>query len=228
MAQDFRELAIDGEMVRIYANGAVNVQSKSNPDTWWLVTPQFCKCPGWQNRSRCRHKDLFARYNSRGWPETPEGLVAPEELTVWTSRYQNGGPITRSGLVPVRITLGAPKMRLPYDLEAEIRELAPDRWTFHIDDRAEFEPKFRAKLDKLGADYVRARLETVSALHGGRGLVLLCFEDVTKMGEWCHRQIVAAWIEENLRIPCKELPTLATTPRLPTMLVPWLTMMRRH
>jgi len=36
----------------------------------------------------------------------------------------------------------------------------------------------------------------VSAAHGGRGLVLLCFEDVEALGEGsCHRRMFARWWE---------------------------------
>ncbi len=40
--------------------------------------------------------------------------------------------------------------------------------------------------------------------------MLLCFEDLRQPGVWCHRQIVAAWIEEHLGIKVPELPESGT------------------
>lgn len=31
----------------------------------------------------------------------------------------------------------------------------------------------------------------------GQNPVLLCYEDLSKPGEWCHRRMVAAWLEEH-------------------------------
>jgi hypothetical protein len=36
-------------------------------------------------------------------------------------------------------------------------------------------------------------------------LVLCCYEDVHQPGEWCHRQIVAAWLSEQLGIEIPEV-----------------------
>ena len=38
----------------------------------------------------------------------------------------------------------------------------------------------------------------------GDDVVLLCYEDLTKPGEWCHRRIVAEWFEHHLGIEVPE------------------------
>jgi hypothetical protein len=40
-------------------------------------------------------------------------------------------------------------------------------------------------------------LKAFATAHGSEGVVLLCFEDLTKPGEWCHRRSFAAWWDEK-------------------------------
>ena len=45
-------------------------------------------------------------------------------------------------------------------------------------------------------------------------VTLLCYEDLTKPNEWCHRRIVAGWFETNLGVEVPEwtpLPTARST-----------------
>ncbi len=136
-------------------------------------------------------------------------------MRLYTSRYQNGETIVGSGLVPVGITVGRPRMRLPYTVAAYVSELAPTGRLFRIEDREQFEPAFRAKLNRLGVDAISQRLEAISREHDGRGLVLLCYEDVREPGTWCHRQVAAAWLGEKLGIEVPELGEgVATEPTL--------------
>jgi len=59
-------------------------------------------------------------------------------------------------------------------------------------------PRYRAELDRVGLDAVQGALSDVSAGHEGRGLVLLCFEDVVKLGGLsCHRRSFAHWWYEQ-------------------------------
>ncbi|RJX18519.1 MAG: hypothetical protein C4570_06475 [Ammonifex sp.] len=113
-------------------------------------------------------------------------------MKLYTGRYKHK-QIADSGLVPVGITLGVPKFPLPYQVVEYVRELAPDGWMFQINDRAAFTPKFYAKLDRIGVEKIRRQLERISREHGGRDLVLLCYEDVSKPREWCHRLVFAEW-----------------------------------
>ncbi len=73
-------------------------------------------------------------------------------------------------VVPVGITLGSPRFKLVYRHElVYVRELAPKREIFGLNDRAEFEPAYiRLVLEPLGVDWIRERLATISAEDGGR------------------------------------------------------------
>jgi hypothetical protein len=141
------------------------------------------------------------------------GLILPFGL--WTARYQN--PMVQdSGHAPVRITLGSPRMRLGYALAGEIRELAPPGHLFHIQERAVFEPKFFAHLDKVGIERIAEAFTTLH-LATGQDLVLLCFERVDQ-GDWCHRLCVAKWWEARtgqaiLELPEAEIPAPETFAR---------------
>ena len=45
---------------------------------------------------------------------------------------------------------------------------------------------------------------------GGKEPVLLCFEDLTKPGEWCHRRIVSGWFFKELGVT---VPEFIITPK---------------
>jgi hypothetical protein len=124
------------------------------------------------------------------------------------SRYANQLAIIESGLVPVRMTIGHPRFKLYYKLGGSIQELAPDPYMLKITDRDRFRALYRQKLYSNAPVIVEA-LHRINAEHGGRGLVLLCFEDLSKPGQWCHRQMLAEFFEEH-GVPCPELPSVAT------------------
>lgn len=119
-------------------------------------------------------------------PEAPAEAFVKVELA--TSRYRDFDK--RMG-VPVRITLGRPRMLLAYDLLEEIRLLAPTPSEFKLRGD-EFDKVYVARLEKIGVVRLRSIFEEMSERHGGRRLVLLCFEN-TLQGELCHRRMFARW-----------------------------------
>lgn len=141
---------------------------------------------------------------STGWP------VAGDVRWIWTSRYQNK-QIAESGLVPVRITRGAPRFRLVYAIGETLMPLAPSSANFAIDEIAAFTIAYRAQLDAVGADAVLSMLQDASRRHASRGLVLLCFEDLGKpdpktgQPQWCHRRCLADWLADRLGLDVPEL-----------------------
>lgn len=127
--------------------------------------------------------------------ELPVGWPGDDPIWLWTSRYQNTR-IAESGLVPVRTSLGYPKFRLAYRLAEHLPELTPDRWMFPLAGDV-FEAAYRAKLDAIGLDVIVGTLRAIRDRHDGRGLVLLCFEDLSQPGPGCHRRSFANWFREQ-------------------------------
>jgi hypothetical protein len=95
---------------------------------------------------------------------------------------------------PVRTSVGTPKWWRG-ELE-HIRRITP-YGVFGIEDPDEYKAAYVARLDRIDVADLAQRFEEISAKHGGRPLVLLCFESLTKPDQWCHRRIAADWLEEH-------------------------------
>lgn len=109
---------------------------------------------------------------------------------IYTSRYSN--PALKSGeYTVVGITRGAPKFPLQYQLSGNIMEIAPPGYLFNEYDRGRFTPSYFRHMDRTGVAKIWQILRGYEAL--GKPVVLCCFEDVRKPGEWCHRLVFAEW-----------------------------------
>src|SRR5260221_824750 len=116
-------------------------------------------------------------------------------VDLYTSRYANKELARRPDLVKVGITVGRPGWPLGYPVES-LDRLAP--WgLLQVFDRAEFTARYHAALDRAGVDRVLRDLQRISDAHDGQDLVLLCYEDVRKPDEWCHRQVLAEWLAQR-------------------------------
>jgi hypothetical protein len=133
-------------------------------------------------------------------------VILPDGFTIATSRYQSQNLIIESGLAPVRITLGRPRMQLRYELAGELPELAPPRSLFRVNDRQKFELPYRRHLDRhVDVRALGDRFVAIAGAVGAPGVVLLCFEDVTRPGEWCHRRVFADWWRAGTGMTVSEL-----------------------
>lgn len=126
-------------------------------------------------------------------------------LTLFTNRYREFRP--EQG-VPVRITWGAPRFKLPYRIAHSVRELAP-RKEYLSKPLLEFTTAYRADLDRYGVGLVAARLNWIAESEGDHRLVLLCFEDLAEPGQWCHRRTFAEWWRDITGDEVRELSPLA-------------------
>lgn len=122
-------------------------------------------------------------------------------LTLFTNRFQAFQPPQG---VPVRITLGGVRFKLPYSLTHSVRELAPRRDYLNAPE-PEFTAAYRADLDQLGPERIAARLQQISEAEGDHRLVLLCFEDLAKPNLWCHRTAFASWWKDRTGDEVREL-----------------------
>ena len=128
-------------------------------------------------------------------------FLTRDAVRLFTSFYNNK-TLAGAGFAPVRITMGYPRFKLAYTLAGTVKEIAPRRSYFYAP-ADEFAGAYRAQLDELGVDRIRALLAPISSEHEGRDLALVCFE---KPGEPCHRRQFAAWWEEQTGEIVAELP----------------------
>ncbi len=135
---------------------------------------------------------------------------AQREIAIATSRFWSHQLIRESGLVPVGHTVGAPKFGMPE--AGNLGVLAP-----HGIDRTLTERRFRRlyveRLERFGVEKIAGLLRAVADAYDAPGVVLLCFEDLTQPGQWCHRRIFADWWEKQTGQPVPELaPAQAAIP----------------
>lgn len=114
---------------------------------------------------------------------------------LYASRWANRG-LARLACQPVGISRGVPRFPLAYSYKLA-RWLAPSAATFALEDPAEYEASYRAQLEAIGPDAIVDRLARIAEESGGLPLVLLCYEDLTKPGQWCHRAHLSDWLRER-------------------------------
>lgn len=112
-------------------------------------------------------------------------------MRLYTSRWSNRA-LETAPVVAVGISRGAPRFPVRYRYR-RLPDLYPDPWMFSIKDDAKFEEVYVKKLERLGVGRIMEGLTKISDEEGGKDLCLLCFEDLTKPGEVCHRRMFADW-----------------------------------
>ena len=83
-------------------------------------------------------------------------------------------------------------------MDARFPSLEPDRQTFFAKKADQITEE---QYEKQYRERVLSKLDPQKIYDTLKGQVLLCWENP---GEFCHRRIVAAWIEENLGIEVPE------------------------
>ncbi len=111
-------------------------------------------------------------------------------MRIFTSRFANKGLRERPDLVKVCIAVGSPRWRVGYEW-VKCRCLAP--YGLRKLKGEQFQEAYLANLDALGVEPIRTELEKISEAHGGKDLVLLCYENLSEPGLWCHRSVFADW-----------------------------------
>jgi hypothetical protein len=125
-------------------------------------------------------------------------------MKVWTARYANS-TLAEHPAAKLQTSLGTPKFRLAYELHP-LPEATPAAWMLNMTE-AEFAGSYSRLLEtRGGATMMRARLAEVARTAGVDQLVLCCYEDIRRPGVWCHRRILAAWLEERTGQVIEELP----------------------
>jgi hypothetical protein len=108
------------------------------------------------------------------------------------------------GAAPVGISRGVPRSKAGYQ---RLHELEPGPW-FRSVSPEQYLTRYRQILDRLDPGVIRDQL-----LDYGDVPVMLCWEaarDCHAGSKWCHRHLVAQWLEDRLGIEVPEVgfPTL--------------------
>lgn len=128
-------------------------------------------------------------------------LTTDTPLRVATSCYGAGNLIVPSGLAPVVTSVGLPKFPLDYRIVDRVGMLCPFG-LLDIDDEDEFTRLYIERLDRYGPTKILRVLTGIARREQAAGVVLLCFEPV---GQFCHRRLLAEWLEEAGAGPVREL-----------------------
>ena len=119
---------------------------------------------------------------------------------VFTSHWRS--PLLEDAdAVMVSISRGQPRRSLPFRYR-RLPELAPDDRAWAEETEEGFGASYARQLEELGAPAILERLERIA---GGKTLVLLCWEWLADPNEWCHRRMLAAWIEQRTGLMVPEL-----------------------
>lgn len=125
-------------------------------------------------------------------------------MQLYTARYASKAAaeaVATGKLVPVAISNGAPRFPSAVKAVAKCEELCPP-WELvkaakaGTETKATFQGKYYKHLDRIGVVGIRQRLGGIMKaleLPEDQALVLLCFEDLSKDDEWCHRRMFASW-----------------------------------
>ena len=114
-------------------------------------------------------------------------------MRIFTGYY--GNMKAYRGMTFVGISLGIPKW-ITFDFP-NCRELNPKPYMLHMENEP-YTAAYKSLLAKLDPQQIVDFLERVS---DGKDVVLLCYE---KPGDFCHRQLVAEWLNEKLNLNVQE------------------------
>jgi hypothetical protein len=200
-----RRLVADGRVSEVTAVRTFVVAG--DHDTYLVtvgVDGAACSCPAYV--AHCSHVEAVLLTIGGSPPERPrvpaatnvagEALapVPAGRLFTWYSRAAlDADPL---GVTLVRISLGRPKWIHPARTAAipYIAELAPVGRLFDLDE-PEFDRAYRSASTRSASIASKQRFRELAATHGGRPLILLCFE---RDRADCHRGTFATWWRTGL------------------------------
>lgn len=188
------EIFVNGELCEILGPTTARVRSSTGTGSYAVDLDDrdgqgSCSCRGFEYRRDCRHLRAIKQF-AAGAAVVGEGRVQLLPFELATSRYHAYDLIERSAMVPVGITVMKPRWKLPYEI-IYMNEAAP-MGLAKVTDREEFRKRYIDRLEDTGAMFFRERFSAISGEHSGRGIALLCYEDVSK-GDYCYRRDFAAW-----------------------------------
>jgi hypothetical protein len=128
-------------------------------------------------------------------------------MRLFTARYGNKN-LNDKNYTKVRISLGTPKWETGYRIDGEMKDLMPFGLFKEYDEYEQFKPAYFKRLDSIGINRIQRQLNYFESF--GKDVVLLCFEDVRKEGNWCHRTAFAEWYRLRTGKTIEELPEVSS------------------
>lgn len=127
-------------------------------------------------------------------------------MAIWVSRYSNK-ELQNGNYYCVGISLGKPKFPPGFEIKEQCYSLAPKGYMLKMEYEA-YKEAYIKKLEDIGTDKILDMVMRFDhkARDEGKELVFLCYEDVRKPGEWCHRTIFSQWYMEQTGEIIEELP----------------------
>lgn len=119
-------------------------------------------------------------------------------MKIYTSYFANLKNLEKDDIVPIGICCYPPK----WFKGPNFRAIAPspDILEKCKSSHAEYEKRYRTEVLSLFKD-ANILLERISFISGGKDAALCCYE---KPSDFCHRHILAKWLEEQTRIKVEE------------------------
>lgn len=117
-------------------------------------------------------------------------------MKLYTSRYSNPA-LADADALTVQTSLGFPRFPLRYKPVGKAKLITPTRPMLAQPTQTAYKRMYIDHLDRAGVDAIRAELAALAATAPGKPLILLCFEDVRKEDQWCHRCMFAEWWQMN-------------------------------
>jgi uncharacterized protein (DUF488 family) len=108
-------------------------------------------------------------------------------MKIYTCYHAKKKNVEDLGIVPINISLYSPRY---VKYEHHYRVFSPNKETLSLEEN-EYIPVFKAYLATLNFKQVIKQLERIAK---DRPIALMCYE---KVGDFCHRHLVADWLNEN-------------------------------
>lgn len=119
-------------------------------------------------------------------------------MKIYTSYFANLKNLEKEDVFPIGICCYPPKWFNGPNLTAIAP--TPDILEKCKSSHAEYEKRYRAEVLSIFKD-ISILINRISYISGGKDVALCCYE---KPSDFCHRHIVAKWLEEQAGIEVKE------------------------
>ena len=119
-------------------------------------------------------------------------------MKIYTSYFANLKNLEKEDIFPIGICCYPPKWFNGPNLGAIAP--TPDILEKCKSSHAEYEKRYRAEVLSIFKD-ISTLINKISYISGGKDVALCCYE---KPSDFCHRHIVAKWLEEQAGIEVKE------------------------